>query len=58
MENNGRELTLDEKKAMQAAFNGKPFNPAWSAAAAKVYAGLTEAMDKRSASVPRPPEPV
>ncbi len=42
----GRELTLDEKKAMEAAFNGRPFNPAWSAAAAKVYEGLTTAMNK------------
>jgi len=42
-----RALTYDEKKAAEAAFLGKPFNLAWSAAAAKVYAGIQSAMDKR-----------
>ena len=39
-----RPLTYDEKKAAEAAFRGEPFNPAWSAAAAKVYAGIVSAM--------------
>jgi hypothetical protein len=39
-----RHLTHDEKKAAEAAFRGDPFNPAWSVAAAKVYAGIVTAM--------------
>jgi hypothetical protein len=39
-----RNLTHDEKKAAEAAFRGDPFNPAWSVAAAKVYAGIVTAM--------------
>ena len=45
-----RALTYDEKKAAEAAFRGEPFNPAWSVAAAKVYAGIQSAMDKRQAT--------
>jgi hypothetical protein len=45
-----RPLTYDEKKAAEAAFRGDPFNPAWSASAAKVYAGIASAMDKRQES--------
>jgi hypothetical protein len=41
-----RPLTYDEKKAAEAAFRGEPFNPAWSSAAAKVYAGIVNAMEK------------
>lgn len=41
-----RPLTYDEKKAAEAAFRGDPFNPVWSAAAAKVYAGIVSAMGK------------
>lgn len=40
-----RPLTYDEKKAAEAAFRGDPFNPAWSAAAAKVYGGIVAAMN-------------
>jgi hypothetical protein len=39
-----RALTHDERKAAEAAFRGDPFNPAWSGAAAKVYAGIVTAM--------------
>ena len=46
-----RSLTHDETKAAEAAFKGEPFNPAWSAAAATVYAGITEAMEKRQMAV-------
>ena len=48
--NRPRALTYDEKKAAEAAFRGEPFNPAWSAAAAKVYAGILSAMDNRQAT--------
>jgi hypothetical protein len=41
-----RPLTHDERKAAEAAFRGDPFNPAWSGAAAKVYAGIVSAMEK------------
>jgi hypothetical protein len=41
-----RPLTYDERKAAEAAFRGDPFNPAWSGAAAKVYAGIVSAMEK------------
>ena len=44
-----RPLTYDEKKASEAAFLGQPFNPAWSAAAAKVYGGIVAAMSHRQA---------
>ncbi|WP_447598690.1 hypothetical protein [Nitrospira sp. Nam80] len=42
-----RSLTYDEAKAAEAAFRGEPFNPAWSAAAAQVYAGILKAMQKK-----------
>jgi len=37
-----------EKKAAEAAFRGEPFNPAWSAAAARVYEGILMAKGVRS----------
>ncbi|MCI1278498.1 MAG: hypothetical protein LKG23_05885 [Nitrospira sp.] len=40
-------LTYDETKAAEAAFTGEPFNPAWSAAAANVYAGILSSLEKR-----------
>jgi hypothetical protein len=46
----GRVLTHDEKKAAEAAFQGEPFNPAWSVSAAHVYAGIRSAMGKQEAS--------
>ena len=42
-----RALTYDEAKAAEAAFRGEPLNPAWSAAAAQVYAGIFKAMQKK-----------
>ena len=45
-----RPLTHDEKKAAEAAFRGDPFNPAWSAAAAKIYAGIVSAMERKQAT--------
>lgn len=41
-----RALTHDEQKAADAAFGGRPFNPAWSASAKKIYEGLTGALPK------------
>ena len=42
-----RVLTYDEAKAAEAAFRGEPFNPAWSAAAAQVYAGISTTLQKK-----------
>lgn len=37
-------LTHDERKAAEAAFAGRPFNPDWSESAKKVYEGLIHAL--------------
>jgi hypothetical protein len=39
-----RILTHDERKAAEAAFAGRPFNPAWSESARKIYDGLVHAL--------------
>ncbi len=39
-----RELTLDERKAAHAAFEGRLFDPRWSQAAKRVYDGLVLAV--------------
>lgn len=39
-----RILSHDERKAAEAAFAGRPFNPAWSESARKVYDGLMHAL--------------
>jgi hypothetical protein len=39
-----RILSHDERKAAEAAFAGRPFNPAWSESAKKVYDGLIHAL--------------
>lgn len=44
-----RRLTHDERKAADAAFAGRPCNPAWSESAKKIYEGLTQA-------IPTPPD--
>ena len=41
-----RQITHDEKKAAEAAFVGRPFNPKWSDAARIVYDGILAAMGK------------
>lgn len=46
-----RQITHDEKKAAEAAFSGRPFNPQWSDAARIVYDGLLAAMGKEARSV-------
>ncbi|SLM48315.1 conserved protein of unknown function [Nitrospira japonica] len=40
----GELLTHDEKKAAEAAFARRPFNPKWSAKARAVYDGLVKAL--------------
>jgi hypothetical protein len=42
-----RPLTYDERKAAEAAFRGKPFDPTWSTAALKVYHGISTAMIRK-----------
>ena len=39
-----RVLTHDERKAAEAAFSGRPVNPAWSESAKSVYEGLIHAL--------------
>ena len=46
-----RQITHDEKKAAEAAFAGRPFNPKWSDAARIVYDGLLAAMGKDARTV-------
>lgn len=43
-----RQITHDEKKAAEAAFAGRPFNPTWSDAARIVYDGIIVAMGKEA----------
>ncbi len=44
-----RLLTHDERKAAEAAFAGRPFNPVWSQSAKLVYEGLTQALPSKPA---------
>jgi hypothetical protein len=46
-----RALTYDEKKAAEAAFTGRPFNPEWSDAARKVYDGILSVMGKTAKDI-------
>ena len=46
----GRQLSHDEIKAAEAAFQGRPFNAAWSQAARIVYDGMVAAIRKRQVS--------
>ncbi|UVT14345.1 MAG: hypothetical protein H8K04_10780 [Nitrospira sp.] len=39
-----RVLTHDERKAAEAAFSGRPFNPGWSESARRIYDGLIQAL--------------
>ncbi|MBM4128007.1 MAG: hypothetical protein FJ247_11770 [Nitrospira sp.] len=47
-----RILTYDERKAAEAAFAGRPFNPDWSESAKKVYEGLIHALPTLPEEVP------
>ncbi|HKW85976.1 MAG TPA: hypothetical protein VJM82_02805 [Nitrospiraceae bacterium] len=42
----GQRLTHDELKAAEAAFQGRPFNEAWSQAARAIYDGILAAKIK------------
>lgn len=46
-----KSLSHDEKKAADAAFAGRPFNPAWSSQARRIYDGIVKAL-------PQPDPPV
>lgn len=51
----GRELSHDERKAAEAAFRGRPFNPEWSTAARLVYDGIAAVLRQQgSTAKPRP----
>lgn len=54
---NPRILTHDERKAAEAAFAGRPFNPAWSESAKKVYEGLIHALPILPEESPLPHQP-
>jgi hypothetical protein len=62
VETTGRQLTYDEKKAAEAAFTGRPFNPEWSDAARRVYDGIVGVMGATKSVADRielePAEPV
>jgi len=45
-------LTHDEKKAADAAFEGHPFNEAWSASARAVYDGIVKALPHIDVAIP------
>ena len=47
-------LTHDEKKAADAAFEGRPFNEAWSVSARAVYDGIVKALPHADVAVPAP----
>jgi hypothetical protein len=47
-------LTYDEKKAAEAAFEGRPFNEAWSASARAVYDGIVKALPHTDIAIPSP----
>ncbi|MGZ8382993.1 MAG: hypothetical protein ACXWWE_03185 [Nitrospira sp.] len=53
-----RQITHDEKKAAEAAFAGRPFNPKWSDAARIVYDGILAAMGARTVGIHDELEPV
>ncbi len=42
-------LTHDERKAAEAAFKGRPFNPLWSQKALRIYDGIRAAQANRPA---------
>jgi hypothetical protein len=52
-----RPLTLDEKKAAEAAFRGEAFDPKWSEAARAVYEGILQAMGFQTEGTTQPAKP-
>jgi hypothetical protein len=53
-----KDLTYDQKKAAEAAFQGLPPNPKWSAAARAVYEGIVTAMGNQATSIVAQVEPI
>jgi hypothetical protein len=53
-----KELTYDQKKAAEAAFQGLPPNPKWSVRARAVYEGIVTAMGSQSAPLAAPAKPI
>ena len=51
-----RDLTYDERKAAEAAFRGRPFDPAWSPAARSVYDGIVRTLQISDVAPPVPDE--
>lgn len=51
-----RDLTHDEKKAAEAAFRGRQFDPNWSAAARSIYDGILDTMQATSSGPLLPEE--
>ncbi len=50
-----RALSHDERKAAEAAFQGRSFNPEWSTAARQVYDGIAAVVRRQNPSAhPRP----
>jgi len=49
-----RNLTIDEKKAAEAAFNGRPFDLKWSPASRAVYDGIRGALGIPTPSTEQP----
>ena len=50
-----KSLTHDEKKAADAAFAGRPFNPSWSESARAIYDGIVMALPQSEVPVPSTP---
>jgi hypothetical protein len=50
-----RELTYDQRIAADAAFQGLPSNPKWSATASAIYEGLMAALAAKRTPSPIPP---
>lgn len=48
MPTNHTTLTFDERKAAEAAFHNRPFNPAWSESAHRIYMGLRRTLKTKT----------
>jgi hypothetical protein len=50
-----RALTSEQRMAADAAFQGLPSNPTWSASASAIYEGLLAALGAKATPLPIPP---
>jgi hypothetical protein len=48
MPTNHTTLTFDERKAAEAAFHNRPFDPAWSESAHRIYMGLRRTLKTKT----------